>query len=76
MIASYLTIERDPGRLAADADVDALAPMLIGTGHLLFAARDAAPPEAEAAAAAAAAAAAVAKVVTAAIASVTPEPPP
>ena len=74
MIASYLTIERDPGRLAADADVDALAPMLIGTGHLLFAARDAAPPEAEAAAAAAAAA--VAKVVTAAIASVTPEPPP
>jgi len=72
MIASYLTIERDPGRLAADADVDALAPMLIGTGHLLFAARDAAPPEAEAAAAAAA----VAKVVTAAIASVTPEPPP
>ena len=74
MIASYLTIERDLGRLAADADVDALAPMLIGTGHLLFAARDAAPPEAEAAAAAAAAA--VAKVVTAAIASVTPEPPP
>jgi len=72
MIASYLTIERDPGRLAADADVDALAPMLIGTGHLLFAARDAAPPEAEAAAAAAA----VAKVVTAAIASVTPKPPP
>ena len=72
MIASYLTIERDPGRLAADADVDALAPMLIWTGHLLFAARDAAPPEAEAAAAAAA----VAKVVTAAIASVTPEPPP
>jgi len=62
MIASYLTIERDLGRLAADADVDTLAPMLIGTGHLLFAARDAAPPEP----------AAIAKVVAAAIAGVVP----
>jgi len=64
MIASYLTVERDLGRIAADADVDALAPMLIGTGHLLFAARDGTPPEP----------AAVAKVVAAAIASVVPEP--
>jgi AcrR family transcriptional regulator len=62
MIASYLTIERDLGRIAADADVDTLAPMLIGTGHLLFAARDGAPPEA----------AAVSKVVAAAIASAVP----
>ena len=64
MIASYLTVERDLGRIAADADVDALAPMLIGTGHLLFAGRDGTPPEP----------AAVAKVVAAAIASVVPEP--
>jgi AcrR family transcriptional regulator len=66
MIASYLTVERDLGRIAADTDVDALAPMLIGAGHLLFAARDGTPPEH----------AAVAKVVAAAIASVVPEPPP
>jgi len=50
------------GRIAAGADVDTLAPMLIGTGHLLFAARDSAPPDP----------AAVAKVVAAAIASVVP----
>ena len=62
MIASYLTAERDLGRLTAGADVDTLAPMLIGTGHLLFAARDSAPPDP----------AAVAKVVAAAIASVVP----
>jgi AcrR family transcriptional regulator len=48
MIASYLAIERDLGRIAADADVDTLAPTLIGAGHLLFADRKAAPPEAEA----------------------------
>jgi AcrR family transcriptional regulator len=46
MIASYLAAERDLGRLAADADVDALAATLIGTGHLLFADRKAAPPQA------------------------------
>jgi AcrR family transcriptional regulator len=44
MIASYLTIERDLGRIAPDADVDTLAPMLIGTGHLLFADRNDTPP--------------------------------
>ncbi|HEY7076224.1 MAG TPA: TetR/AcrR family transcriptional regulator [Solirubrobacteraceae bacterium] len=43
MIASYLALERDLGRLAADADVGALAPMLIGTGHLLFAGRQGTP---------------------------------
>ena len=48
MIASYLTAERELGRIAADADVDTLAPMLIGTGHLLFAGREGTPPEAEA----------------------------
>jgi AcrR family transcriptional regulator len=62
MIASYLAVERDLGRIAADADVDTLAPMLIGTGHLLFAGRDGAPPEAGT----------VANVVAAALASVVP----
>jgi AcrR family transcriptional regulator len=47
MIASYLTAERDLGRIAADADVDTLAPTLIGTGHLLSADRDGTPPTAE-----------------------------
>ena len=46
MIGSYLTAERELGRIAADADVEALAPTLIGTGHLLFADRKGAPPEA------------------------------
>jgi AcrR family transcriptional regulator len=46
MIAAYLTAERDLGRIAADADVDTLAPTLIGAGHLLFADRNATPPEA------------------------------
>ncbi|WP_158845702.1 TetR/AcrR family transcriptional regulator [Saccharothrix deserti] len=45
MIASYLTAERELGRIAADADVDTLAPTLIGTGHMLFADRTGAPPE-------------------------------
>ena len=45
MIAAYLTAERDLGRIAADADVDTLAPTLIGAAHLLFADRKAAPPE-------------------------------
>ncbi|MGW5448088.1 TetR/AcrR family transcriptional regulator [Streptomyces asiaticus] len=46
MLASYLTAERDRGRIAADADIDALAPTVIGAGHLLFADREAAPPDA------------------------------
>ncbi|MEU1819716.1 TetR family transcriptional regulator [Streptomyces roseifaciens] len=47
MLASYLTAERELGRVAPDADVDTLAPTLIGAGHLLFADRKAAPPDAE-----------------------------
>src|SRR5947209_11914630 len=35
MIASYLAAEQELGRIAADADVDMMAPMLIGTGHLV-----------------------------------------
>jgi AcrR family transcriptional regulator len=46
MIADYLDAERDLGRIAADASIDMLAPTLIGTGHLLFADRTGAPPEA------------------------------
>ncbi|UKY54577.1 TetR/AcrR family transcriptional regulator [Streptomyces inhibens] len=61
MIASYLTTERELGRIAADADVDTLAPTLIGTGHMLFADRKGTPPEAGA----------VRKVVTTVIAGVT-----
>lgn len=48
MIASYLTAERDLGRIAADADITTLAPMLIGTVHLLSASRDDPPPSADA----------------------------
>lgn len=45
MIASYLAAERDLGRIATDADVDTLAPTLIGAAHLLFAGREETPPE-------------------------------
>ncbi|MEU6037217.1 TetR/AcrR family transcriptional regulator [Actinomadura sp. NPDC047616] len=48
MIASYLTAERDLGRLDPDADVDTLAPTLIGAGHLLFADRTGPAPAPEA----------------------------
>src|SRR5881227_2127738 len=34
MIKDYLAAERDLGRIAGDAEVDALAPTLIGAGHL------------------------------------------
>jgi hypothetical protein len=64
MIASYLTTERELGRIAADADADTLAPTLIGAGHLLFAGREGTPPEAGA----------VRKVVTTVIAGVVQEP--
>jgi AcrR family transcriptional regulator len=46
MIASYLAAERELGRIAADADVDSLALLLIGAGHLLFAGREGPGPEA------------------------------
>ncbi len=45
MIDSYLTTEQQLGRIAADADIDTLAPTLIGTGHMLFAGRQGTPPE-------------------------------
>ena len=48
MIAAYLAAERRLGRVAADADVEALAPTLIGAGHLLFADREGPAPETEA----------------------------
>lgn len=44
MIASYLDAERNLGRIAPGADVKALAPALVGTGHLLFADRKSAAP--------------------------------
>lgn len=39
MITSYLVMERELGRIKADADVDTLAPALIGAAHMLFAGR-------------------------------------
>jgi AcrR family transcriptional regulator len=48
MIGSYLTAERELGRIAGDAEVDILAPTLIGAAHLLFADRKGAPPDADA----------------------------
>lgn len=45
LIAAYLAAERDLGRIAADADVDTLAAMLIGTTHLRHAGRGDTPPE-------------------------------
>jgi AcrR family transcriptional regulator len=46
MIAAYLATEQRLGRLALDTDVDALAPMLVGTAHLLFTEREGAPMDA------------------------------
>ncbi|MFF0085172.1 TetR/AcrR family transcriptional regulator [Streptomyces canus] len=37
MVAGYLAAERDLGRVPADAEVDLIAPALIGAAHLLFA---------------------------------------
>jgi AcrR family transcriptional regulator len=45
MIADYLAAEQDLGRVAADADVETLAAVLMGAGHRLFADRTAAAPE-------------------------------
>jgi AcrR family transcriptional regulator len=45
MVAAYLTAERGSGRLAADADIDTLAPTLVGAGHLLFADRTGTPSD-------------------------------
>ncbi len=65
MIASYLSGERDLGRIAADTEVETLAPTLIGAGHLLFADRENGPPDPGG----------VHKVVTAVVGSVLQEPP-
>ncbi len=48
MIAAYLTAERDQGRIAAEAEVDMLAPALIGAAHLLYADRTGSPPQPDA----------------------------
>ncbi|MBL1078402.1 TetR family transcriptional regulator [Nocardia sp. 2] len=45
MIAGYLEAERAVGRVAADAEVEVLAPTLIGAAHLLFADRGAPAPD-------------------------------
>jgi AcrR family transcriptional regulator len=47
MVAEYLAAERDLGRLESDAGVDMLAPMLVGTVHLLWASQDGAPPSSQ-----------------------------
>ncbi len=66
MIASYLTAERELGRIAPDADIDMLAPTLIGAGHLLFADRKGAPPDDQA----------IRRMVTTVMFGVLREPPP
>jgi AcrR family transcriptional regulator len=48
MIASYLTVERELGRVDRRVDVETLAPMLVGTAHLLFAGGLGEPPPTEA----------------------------
>ena len=45
MVASYLAAERDLGRIAPDAEVEVLAPTLLGAGHLQFADRAAPSPD-------------------------------
>ncbi|MEV8512080.1 TetR/AcrR family transcriptional regulator [Dactylosporangium sp. NPDC051484] len=44
MFGVYLAAERDLGRVAADADVNTLGAMLVGSGHLLYADRAGTPP--------------------------------
>jgi AcrR family transcriptional regulator len=65
MISSYLTVERALGRIADDADVEVLAPTLIGAAHLLFADRQGPRPDV----------AAVRRIVTTVIGSVLPDQP-
>ena len=48
MLAAYLTAERDLGRLTPDADIDVLAPTLLGAAHLLYADREAGMPDEDA----------------------------
>ncbi|HEY1666554.1 MAG TPA: helix-turn-helix domain-containing protein [Trebonia sp.] len=63
MVSGYLAAERDLGRIAADADVPTLAPMLMASVHLLFTDTDGTPDGD-----------AVARVVSAALASAAPDP--
>jgi len=44
MIRDYLAAERELGRIGSGADPEALAPMLVGTAHLLFSDRTGTPP--------------------------------
>ena len=44
MVSQYLAAERELGRIAPGADVDSLALMLVGGGHLLFAGEPGAVP--------------------------------
>ncbi|WP_020662625.1 TetR/AcrR family transcriptional regulator [Amycolatopsis benzoatilytica] len=48
LLADYLAAEQNLGRIAAEADIPALAPTLVGSGHLLFADRTGEPPTEEA----------------------------
>jgi AcrR family transcriptional regulator len=48
MVRDYLAAERDLGRIVTDADLDTLAPILIGSGHLLAADRNGPAPAADA----------------------------
>jgi hypothetical protein len=48
MIAAYLTAERELGRIRPQAEVDLLAPTLIGAAHLLYADRTGSPPQPDA----------------------------
>ncbi|MEU1547042.1 TetR/AcrR family transcriptional regulator [Nocardia sp. NPDC005745] len=43
-ISTYLTDERERGRIAADADIDSLTLSLVGGAHLLFTDREPGPP--------------------------------
>jgi AcrR family transcriptional regulator len=61
MVGGYLAAERDLGRVAAGADIETLAPMLISSVHLLFTDADGTPDGD-----------AVARVVSAALASARP----
>lgn len=47
MTRNYLTAEQLEWRIKADADVDTLAPTLVGAAHLLFADRTGPPPSPE-----------------------------
>ena len=45
MVGGYLAAERDLGRVAAGADIETLAPMLISSVHLLFTDADGTPDD-------------------------------